>query len=512
MTSSLRFITHWLCLTALATITPTLLSSAQTAELENSTKLTNTVVKVFSTARLPDPYKPWARQSPREANGSGVVIEGKRILTNAHVVAYASQVQIQANQAGEKLSAHVVAIAPGIDLAVLKIDDDSFFRSHPPLERSSTLPAIKDAVLAYGFPIGGSSLSVTKGIVSRIEFARYHYPVFGLRIQIDAAINPGNSGGPVLAGDKMIGLAFSGLTNAQNIGYIIPNEEIELFLKDIEDGRYDGKPTFLDDMQTLDNPALRRFLKLGKDDKGIVVHRPFRTDATYPLKEWDLITNVAGSPVDEQGMIRVGSDLRLNLGYMVQKSAPRGLVPMTIVRDGKPMQIELPVVNDRPMLIPPLNNSYPPYFVYGPVVLTVASAEFTAFLNGNANALAAFSFMRSPLVTQRSAAPDAQREELVVIAAPLFPHILGTGYSNPQYMVVKTVNGAPVRSLRHLVEILRDMKEEFVSFETDNYPGETMVFPHREMVRAVDDILSDNGLRAQGSPDMLEVWHSKKKP
>lgn len=501
-----------LCLTALVAITPTLVSAAQTTEVENSTKLTNTVVKVFSTARLPDLYKPWTRQAPKEVTGSGVVIEGERILTNAHVVAYASQVQIQANQAGERLSAHVVAIAPGIDLAVLKIDDQAFFRSHPPVERSNTLPAIKDAVLAYGFPIGGSSLSVTKGIVSRIEFSRYHYFVFGLRIQIDAAINPGNSGGPVLAGDKMIGLAFRGLTNAQNIGYIIPNEEIELFLKDIEDGRYDGKPTFLDDMQTLDNPALRRFLKLGKDDRGIVVHRPFRTDATYPLKEWDLITNVAGSPVDEQGMIRVGPDLRLNLGYMVQKSARHGLVPMTIVRDGKPMQIELPVVNDRPMLIPPLNNGYPSYFVYGPMVLTKASAEFTAFLNGKANALAAFSFMRSPLATQRTAAPDAQREELVVIAAPLFPHKLSTGYSNPQYMVVKAINGTPVRSLRHLVEILRDMKEEFVSFETDNYPGETMVFPHQEMVRAVDDILSDNALRAQGSPDMLEVWHSKNKP
>ena len=66
-------------------------------------------------------------------------------------------------------------------------------------------------VLAYGFPTGGTSLSITKGIVSRIEFIGYNFPVSGLRIQIDAAINPGNSGGPAIAGDKMIGLAFSRL-------------------------------------------------------------------------------------------------------------------------------------------------------------------------------------------------------------------------------------------------------------------------------------------------------------
>ena len=91
-----------------------------------------------------------------------------------------------------------------------------------PLARASALPQIKDAVLAYGFPTGGTSLSITKGIVSRIEFVPYNYPTSGLRIQIDAAINPGNSGGPAIAGDKMIGLAFSRLGDAQNIGYIIP--------------------------------------------------------------------------------------------------------------------------------------------------------------------------------------------------------------------------------------------------------------------------------------------------
>ena len=181
---------------------------------------------------------------------------------------YASQVQVQANQAGDKVSATVEAVAPGIDLAVLKLEDESFFETHPPLQRASTLPGIKDAVMAYGYPEGGMSLSTTKGIVSRIEFTEYNFPVSGLRIQIDAAINPGNSGGPAVAGDKMIGLAFSHLSGAQNIGYIIPCEEIELFLQDIADGVYDGKPAMFDELQTLENPALRAFLKLDKAVQG----------------------------------------------------------------------------------------------------------------------------------------------------------------------------------------------------------------------------------------------------
>src|SRR5439155_4518625 len=253
------------------------LSTSSAAEV-NAPLIENSIVKVFSTARYPDFYKPWTKQAPAEVTGTGIVIEGKRILSNAHVVLYSSQVQIQANQAGDKISATVEALAPGIDLAVLKLDDETFFDSHPPLPRAKDLPDIKDVVMAYGFPQGGTSLSITKGIVSRIEFTHYNFPVSGLRIQIDAAINPGNSGGPAVVGDKMIGLAYSHLGGADNIGYIIPCEEIELFLQDIADGHYDGKPAIFDYLQTLENPALRKFLKLDKSVEGIVVHQAFGTD------------------------------------------------------------------------------------------------------------------------------------------------------------------------------------------------------------------------------------------
>src|SRR5438552_3906903 len=128
----------WLVLGALAFAKPQAEAPGASAKLTTvpaeakSTAVENAVVKVFCTERYPDPYKPWTKQSPSEVTGSGVVIEGKRILSNAHVVLYASQIQIQANQAGDKLAATVEAIAPGIDLAVLRLDDESFFDTHPP--------------------------------------------------------------------------------------------------------------------------------------------------------------------------------------------------------------------------------------------------------------------------------------------------------------------------------------------------------------------------------------------
>src|SRR3982750_3109735 len=67
----------------------------------------DSVVKVFSTVCYPDLTRPWTKQAPQNITGSGVVIEGKRILSNAHVILYASEIQVQANQAGDKVTARV---------------------------------------------------------------------------------------------------------------------------------------------------------------------------------------------------------------------------------------------------------------------------------------------------------------------------------------------------------------------------------------------------------------------
>ena len=471
----------------------------------------NSVVKVFSTMRYPDLYKPWTKGSPSDATGSGVVIEGKRILTCAHVVLYASQVQIQANQAGDKLFAKVEAVAPGIDLAVLKLDDETFFDTHLPLTRPKALPEIRDMVMAYGYPEGGTSLSITKGIVSRIEFESYNYPVAGLRIQIDAAINPGNSGGPAVVGDQMIGLAFSHLGSADNIGYIIPNEEIELFLQDIADGCYEGKPAMFDDLQTLENPALRAFLKLDKSVEGMVVHKPDSPDPAYPLKEWDVITKIGDTLVDDQGMIKQGANLRVRFKYLVQKIAKNRKVPLTVVRAGKDLPVDLLVSPKHPMVMPDLEGAYPSYFVYGPLVFSTATEQFVSGLLRGDHAprwIRWLSAMGSPLVKRIGDKPAFAGEELVVVPSPFLPHKLAKGYSDPFCQVVKTVNGIPIKNLGHLVKVLRDAKSEFITIEFDNRGGETMVFPRAEMLAATDEILTDNGIRSKGSPDTMAIWNA----
>lgn len=493
----------------LSWLMPALLSWSVVAQEAPVAAVENSVVKIFSTVRSPDQLRPWSRQSPRETSGSGVVIEGHRILTNAHVVNYANQIQVQGNQTGEKVPATVESVSFIMDLAVLRVEDDGFFASRPPLPRTASLPAVKDSVMTYGFPAGGSSLAITKGIVSRIEFAGYGYPASGLRIQIDAAINPGNSGGPAVSGDRMIGLAYRRLGGADNIGYIIPTEEIELFLRDVADGRCDGKPTMLDELQSLHNPALRAYLGLARGASGIVVTRPESDAGDYPLKTWDVITRIGDAPVDDEGMIKLGANLRVRFTYLVQSLAASGTVPLTVLRGGREVQVELPVQARHPMLIPSLEGTYPPYFVYGPLVFSTPSAEMLSSTSETAaRAFQAMARNGSPLIARRGDRPAFEGEELVIVTAPLLPHRLGRGYSNPLMRVVERVNGNSVRNLAHLVELLRDTRDEFVCFDFAGRESDAIVLPRADALAATDELLNDNGIRAQGSPHLLKIWEA----
>jgi S1-C subfamily serine protease len=480
--------------------------AVQSTDAGQTDVIANSVVKVFGTLRNPNLTKPWTKQDPTEISGSGLVIEGNRILTNAHMVLYASEIQIQGSQAGDRIPARVVAVAPKIDLAVLKLDDDSFFSTHPPLKRAADLPRIKDAVLVYGFPTGGSSLSITKGIVSRIEYAQYSSSSFGLRVQIDAAINHGNSGGPALAGNSVIGLAFSFLSDAQNIGYIIPNAEIELMLKQVASGAYQGRPFQLDGLQTLENPAIRRYLKLAPEVHGIVVARPDIDNPADPLKRWDIITQVGDTSVDDQGMVELRDDLKVQMSYLFQDKVRDGEVPIKVERDNKIEALNIPVTTEYPTLFPDLMGTYPSYFIFGPLVFSRASAQLGGVIAGNQNTARVLGLRESPLISRLTDKPAFPGEEIVFIPSPFFPSKLSTGYKDPELRTVRAVNGIPIKNLRHLVGLLRDSRERFLVFEFADQHVDKLVFRRADLIAATESILADNGVRSQGTPDTMAEW------
>ena len=476
--------------------------AAAQAQEKGKSDVRRSVVKVFATQRWPNLFRPWQKQAPQRVVGSGVVIDEGQIVCNAHLVTYVSQIdqvdqiEVQPFDVSKKFSAKLVAFAPEIDLALLKVTSPAF--RQPSLKLVAGLPRVNDRVSTFGFAAGGLGLATTRGIVSRIE-----YGPLGLRIAITAAPNPGFSGGPAVVENQMVGMVFGVGMPGANIGYLIPNEEIKAFLKDCADGVYHGKPKLLDSLQSMENAALRAKLGLPPETTGVLVRDPYRSDPAYPLKKGDVITRVGNHEIDNLGMVRMEEDLRLPFTYLVPKLARKQLVGLTVLRGGESKDVALPVSRKRDFVIPGLEGAHPSYFVFGPLVFSAASEDFVAALAPYLSE--AWSLQNSPLLSRRSDRRAFKNEQLVVVTAMLEDNST-KGYDNPSGQVVSHVNGTPIRNLRHLVETLRNSKEQYVEVEFTEKHVETLVFKRQEVLHVWKRLMLENGIREPSSADLRKVW------
>ena len=265
----------------------------------------NAVVRIETVSTVPNYLLPWQNRTPQSSSGSGVVIQGNQILTNAHNVADSTLLTVRKQNEDTLFVAKVKYVDHECDLALLTVDDPAFFSDITPMEFAETPPP-QSMVIAAGFPIGGDGLSLTQGIISRIEVRSYaHSDKNLLTAQIDASINPGNSGGPVFYKGKVVGIAFQGSRRGESLGYMIPYEIISHFFDDIKDGKVDGFGSLGFLYLPLDNPDTRAFLKMKPDQTGILVRKVYKDAGDNGLKAGDVILSIDGKKVANNGNIRL---------------------------------------------------------------------------------------------------------------------------------------------------------------------------------------------------------------
>ncbi|MFT3991425.1 MAG: trypsin-like peptidase domain-containing protein [Luteolibacter sp.] len=317
---------------------------APSAPVPAPSDIYRSVLRVEVATQVPDYESPWNSGRFSGGIGTGFIIGKNRILTNAHVVSNANRLIITVHGNAAKYPAKVLFIAHDCDLALLEVEDFTDFEKFPVLDFGD-IPKLESQVRVIGYPIGGDRLSVTRGVVSRIDYSTYSHSRADshLTVQIDAAINPGNSGGPVLQNDKVVGVAFQGLRQADNTGYIIPTPVIRRFLKDIEDGHYDqyvdlGVSTF-----PLYNPAMRKALGLKNDNTGVLITNVIPTgSADSFLKPGDIIMSIDDLPVDSNGEVLLDGQ-KMEFTEVVERKFSGDHIKLRFIRDHGWNDVEIPL-------------------------------------------------------------------------------------------------------------------------------------------------------------------------
>jgi len=326
------------------------------------------VIKIICTAQSPNYSIPWQTHEVTVATGSGAVLENGLILTAAHVIANQTYVQLQKVDDPEKESAQIHAVCHECDLALLKPTNPDFLKGIEPFQLGG-IPSLRDNVYVCGFPIGGQEISITEGVVSRLEVQSYtHSRRVLFAATVDAAINSGNSGGPVLnESNKLIGIAFQALSDAENIGYIITTNIIQHFLEGIKKfGKdYLGFPDMGIHKQELTNPILRRHLKMQKHHTGVLVTKVFFDNSSFGfLQKHDILMEVAGHKVAHNGTVNFLSNIRTDFNAVVHQYHIGDIVPVSILRDGKEITLNVKLLPLKDLV--PLNqyDVKPKYFLY----------------------------------------------------------------------------------------------------------------------------------------------------
>lgn len=416
------------------------------------------IVRVENASVVPDFATPWNPVLPRGGTGTGFYIGNNRFLTNAHVVSDSSRVIIKKVGDSEPLLARILHIAHDCDLAMLELEDPSKFSDVSPLDIGYDIPKLDTAVKVVGYPIGGERISVTRGVVSRIDFLAYSHSAvdYHLTVQIDAAINPGNSGGPVIQDGKVIGVAFQGYSGdvAQSTGYMIPVPVIQRFLKDVEDGKYDHYVDLAVADFPILNPALRRALGLPNDGQGIMVGAvSAEGSAEGKLEIGDVLLEIDGYPIASNGSIDIRGE-KVNMAEIVERKFAGDIIKLKVWRNKQPLDVAIELKRFLPYLISARRyEQRPQYVMYAGLVFQPLDRNMmSAHKLSNMEVRRYFGFYVADELYK-------ERPEVVVLTTVL-PDAINTHIEGYAGSIVESINGQEILRLRDVLPALEKNSDE----------------------------------------------------
>ena len=463
---------------------------AANGEKEDRTK--QAIVKIYSTSKIPNYQAPW-NSSMRSSTGSGAIVEGGYILTNAHVVANQAFLEVQRYGQRKRYIAKVYAVSHQVDLALLKVEDEAFFKGVTPLTFGA-LPHVEQKIVVYGYPMGGSTLSATIGVVSRVEHHVYaHSGESFLAVQVDAAVNPGNSGGPALSDGKIVGVVMQVIKKSQNIGYIVPVALVKHFIEDVKDEKYDGFADLGLGTQKLENPALRRYYGLDNNTSGKLINKVvYNSTLSGILKVGDILTAVDGHNIENDGTVEFRNHEYTHFHYFVDRYQMGDSVGLEIIRDKKPMHVNalLKYTADDMYLVKTTRyDTMPSYFIYGGYIFSPLSRNLIVSTNRN----------RISLSNLASKWQEEDKSEVVVLLKVLASDI-SRGDNDFGMWPIDKVNGEAFKNFKEFYEKIKAVTSQYIVLEDKN--GVQVIIDKEEAQSKQVDILKKYNIEFDKSVDL----------
>jgi serine protease Do len=323
-------------------------------------KVKDTVVQVFAQVVKLDLLQPYKTPAQGSATGSAFFIDDAGyLITNAHVVNQALEIWIQIPSLGKRIiDVELIGISPERDLALLKVAPKGLeiikneMGSIPFLTFGDSDTVLRsDEVLALGYPLGQQALKSTTGVISGRE---------GNFIQMSAALNPGNSGGPLLnTRGQVVGINSAAVLEANNVGYMIPINDLKNVLPDLHTNKLLRKP-YLGVLFNNATDNLTEFLG-NPQPGGCYVIEVVKNSTLYKagVQPGDMIYELNGNRLDVYGDMSVPwSEDKVSLVDYVSRLSVGQDIDLVIYRNGVRKEIKAQFNQSE---LPAIRRIYPGY-------------------------------------------------------------------------------------------------------------------------------------------------------
>lgn len=428
-----------------------------------------------------DMSQPWKQTAISTNSGSGCAVGPYEILTTAENVANATLIKIRRYEDNVYLEATVKAVDYEYNLCLLEIDKDAAQTPLTPLSFKESYPKNKQ-LTAYWLS-SGDHLTTARSTLDRAEMDRSSLSFANvLTFFLTNASRPFGDGQVCYYKKDPIGIAAWG---TESDAGLIPAETINRFVKSYEEGAYTRFAAAGFRASTMLDPAMREYLKVPDDIQyGIYVNAVYTIGTgSKDLKQGDVILSIDGQQLDSYGRYEHPDYNRISFYHIIFKTPDGTNITFEIVRDGTIMTLNIKAkhIESDNMLVPYyLYGKQPEYKVIGGYIFQKLTRDYMGLWGGSRS-------VSSPphlqhYLRDHAFNPSSEREDIVILSYVL-PAPINLGYQQLSQLVVDSVNGTKITSMKHFAETIDNISSDSIEI-TFEMESPTLIIPKSESIAA----------------------------
>ncbi|MCF7731073.1 MAG: PDZ domain-containing protein [Akkermansiaceae bacterium] len=435
--------------------------------------LKSSVVRLNSTVQPWNPAQPWEKAGPSSRRALAAIVGPSQVLTTADMVANATYLELESPDGSRFAPARVIAVDYETNLALLApasaAEGDKLFAATRPVEIAAPAKT-GDPLTIYQIEENGVELR-TAGVLQSVDIQSSFLPSQAfLTYQVKASMQSAASSYslPVFTGEKLTGVLYS-YNSKDQICDISATDILARFLKAAATESYVGAPSLGVSCATTEDPAFRRWLKLTDDQGGLYLSsvRKGYAAAAAGMKKGDVLLAVDDHAIDRRGYFQHPSYGSLSWGHLVRGDKAVGdTVTLALIRAGEPLELKATLAREEEWdkLVPNYTfDRAPDYLVKGGFIFQELSLPLLESFGENWTSRAPLNL----LDVYENPEKYEDKSRRIVFLSGVIPTPATVGYEPLRNLIVRQVNGVPIRDLKSLVEAFKANPNPLHSIQFD---------------------------------------------